>query len=157
MTKFRSLLEWERNTSLFDLLERGVTLNSSDPSQCARNRLTNPCHALLGIKSLKSPKYPGNVSCRPNLHRENSTLIIGVSQRYSFALSFPTQWYPFLMKLMGGDWSRGDFLAAFGLILAAIGVIAAILAVPGMPKIAHWDSEPSVEQGHWACIHKNRD
>jgi hypothetical protein len=50
------------------------------------------------------------------------------------------------MKLMGGDWSKGDFLAALGLIVAVIGVVAGILAIPGMPKIAHWDSEPSVKQ-----------
>lgn len=63
-----------------------------------------------------------------------------------FVPSFPTRWYAFVMKLVGGDWSKGDFLAALGLIVAAIGVVAAILAVPGMPKIAHWDSEPSVKQ-----------
>jgi len=50
------------------------------------------------------------------------------------------------MKLMGGDWSKGDILAGLGLIIAAVGVVAAILAIPGMPKIAHWDSEPSVKQ-----------
>jgi hypothetical protein len=41
------------------------------------------------------------------------------------------------MKLLGRDWSKGDFLAALGLIVATIGVVAAILAIPGMPKIAH--------------------
>ena len=50
------------------------------------------------------------------------------------------------MKLMGGDWSKGDILAGLGLIIAAVRVVAAILAIPGMPKIAHWDSEPSVKQ-----------
>lgn len=40
------------------------------------------------------------------------------------------------MKLLGGKWSRGD-------ILALIGVLAAVLAIPGMPKLFHWDI-----QGH---------
>lgn len=38
------------------------------------------------------------------------------------------------MKLLGGKWSRGD-------ILALLGVLAAALAIPGMPKLFHWDSE----------------
>jgi hypothetical protein len=38
------------------------------------------------------------------------------------------------MKLLGGQWSKGDFLAL-------LGVIAAILAIPGMPKIFHWDRD----------------
>jgi hypothetical protein len=54
-----------------------------------------------------------------------------------FAPSFLTRWYAFIMKLLGRDWSKGDFLAALGLIVATIGVVAAILAIPGMPKIAH--------------------
>jgi hypothetical protein len=40
------------------------------------------------------------------------------------------------MKLLGGQWSKGDFLAL-------LGVIAAILAIPGMPKLFHWDSDAS--------------
>jgi hypothetical protein len=40
------------------------------------------------------------------------------------------------MKLLGGEWSRGD-------LLAVIGVVAAILAIPGMPKLLHWDSDSS--------------
>lgn len=36
------------------------------------------------------------------------------------------------MKLLGGNWSKGD-------ILALIGVLVAILAIPGMPKLMHWD------------------
>jgi hypothetical protein len=32
------------------------------------------------------------------------------------------------MKLLGGQWSRGD-------ILALVGVIAAVFAIPGMPKL----------------------
>jgi hypothetical protein len=43
------------------------------------------------------------------------------------------------MKLLGGKWSRGDFLAL-------LGVIAAILAIPGMPRLFHWDSETSSKQ-----------
>jgi hypothetical protein len=35
------------------------------------------------------------------------------------------------MKLLGGDWSRGD-------LLALLGVVAAVLAIPGMPPILHW-------------------
>jgi hypothetical protein len=38
------------------------------------------------------------------------------------------------MKLLGGQWSKGDFLAL-------LGVVAAILAIPGMPKLFHWDSD----------------
>jgi len=34
------------------------------------------------------------------------------------------------MKLLGGKWSRGD-------LLALLGVIAAVLAIPGMPKLFH--------------------
>jgi hypothetical protein len=41
------------------------------------------------------------------------------------------------MKLLGGAWSKGD---AF----AAIGVVATILAVPGMPKLFHWDEKPTL-------------
>jgi hypothetical protein len=40
------------------------------------------------------------------------------------------------MKLLGGQWSKGD-------LLALLGVIAAVLAIPGMPKFFHFDSEPS--------------
>jgi hypothetical protein len=32
------------------------------------------------------------------------------------------------MKLLGGKWSRGD-------LLALLGVLAALLAIPGMPKL----------------------
>ena len=38
------------------------------------------------------------------------------------------------MKLLGGKWSRGD-------VFALLGVLAAILAIPGMPKLLHWDSD----------------
>lgn len=50
------------------------------------------------------------------------------------------------MKLLGGDWSKGDIIAVLGLLIAVVGVVAAILAIPGMPKIAHWDSEPKARQ-----------
>jgi hypothetical protein len=40
------------------------------------------------------------------------------------------------MKLLGGSWSRGDFFAL-------LGVITAILAIPGMPKLLHWNSDLS--------------
>jgi hypothetical protein len=40
------------------------------------------------------------------------------------------------MKLLGGQWSRGD-------ILALVSVIAAVFAIPGMPKLFHWDSDTS--------------
>jgi hypothetical protein len=45
------------------------------------------------------------------------------------------------MKLLGGNWSRGDVFAALGLLLAMLGLVAAFLAVPGMPKVVHWDGE----------------
>jgi hypothetical protein len=50
------------------------------------------------------------------------------------------------MKLLGGDWSKGDILALLGLLVAVIGVGAAILAIPGMPKIFHSDTETQVKQ-----------
>jgi len=40
------------------------------------------------------------------------------------------------MKLLGGQWSKGD-------LLALLGVIAAVLAIPGMPKLLHFDSDSS--------------
>jgi hypothetical protein len=40
------------------------------------------------------------------------------------------------MKLLGGKWSRGD-------VFALLGVLAAVLAIPGMPKLFHWDSDSS--------------
>ncbi len=46
------------------------------------------------------------------------------------------RWYAPRMKLLGGKWSRGD-------LLALLGVIAAVLAIPGMPKLFHWDSDSS--------------
>jgi hypothetical protein len=39
------------------------------------------------------------------------------------------------MKLMGGDWSRGDLLALLGVIVAIVEAIVAILTIPGMPKL----------------------
>jgi hypothetical protein len=44
------------------------------------------------------------------------------------------------MKLLGGKWSRGD-------LLALLGVIAAVLAIPGMPKLLHFDSDSSSKPG----------
>jgi hypothetical protein len=43
------------------------------------------------------------------------------------------------MKLLGGSWSRGD-------VLALMGVLAAVLAIPGMPKLLHLDSDNSSKQ-----------
>ena len=43
------------------------------------------------------------------------------------------------MKLLGGERSRGD-------LLALLGVIAGVLAILGMPKLLHWDSDPSPKQ-----------
>jgi len=40
---------------------------------------------------------------------------------------------PPAMKILGGKWSKGD---AFALLA----VVAAILAIPGMPKLLHWDA-----------------
>lgn len=46
------------------------------------------------------------------------------------------------MKLRGGEqWTRGDVLALIGVVAAIIGGGAAILAIPGMPKIVDWDSK----------------
>jgi hypothetical protein len=49
-------------------------------------------------------------------------------------LSFPERWYAFSNELLGGQWSKGDVFALFG-------VIAAVLAIPGMPKLFHWDTD----------------
>src|ERR1700732_418823 len=40
------------------------------------------------------------------------------------------------MKLLGGKWSRSD-------VFALLGVLAAVLAIPGMTKLFHWDSNSS--------------
>jgi hypothetical protein len=53
--------------------------------------------------------------------------------------------YASAMKLRGGEWSKGDIIALLGLVVALAGVIAAILAVPGMPKLVHFDSEAPVK------------
>lgn len=45
------------------------------------------------------------------------------------------------MKLLGGAWSRGD-------VFALLGVIAAVLAIPGMPKLFHWDSDSPYNPRH---------
>jgi hypothetical protein len=55
-------------------------------------------------------------------------------------LSVSSRWYPPAVKLLGGQWSRGD-------LLALIAVIAAVLAIPGMPKLFHWDSDAASKQG----------
>jgi len=47
------------------------------------------------------------------------------------------------MKLRGGEWSKGDILALLGLMVTAVGVVAGILAIPGMPKFFHLDSADS--------------
>jgi hypothetical protein len=46
------------------------------------------------------------------------------------------------MKILGGgEWSRGDAIAFIGVFVAVVGCIAAVLAIPGMPKLLHLDSE----------------
>jgi hypothetical protein len=45
------------------------------------------------------------------------------------------------MKMLGGDWSRGDAIALAGVIVAIVGVAVALLAVPGMPKVIHLDAD----------------
>lgn len=50
------------------------------------------------------------------------------------------------MKLRGGEWSKGDILTLLGLTVAVVGVVAAILTIPGMPKFFHWDSADSPKQ-----------
>jgi hypothetical protein len=50
------------------------------------------------------------------------------------------------MKLRGGEWSKGDILTLLGLMVAVVGVVAAILTIPGMPKFFHWDSADSPKQ-----------
>jgi hypothetical protein len=44
----------------------------------------------------------------------------------------------FAMKMLGGEWSKAD-------LFAALTVIVGILAIPGMPKLFHWDDpKPNV-------------
>jgi hypothetical protein len=43
------------------------------------------------------------------------------------------------MKMMGGEWSRGDVIGVIVLVLTVIGLPAMWLAVPGIPKMFHWD------------------
>jgi hypothetical protein len=50
------------------------------------------------------------------------------------------------MKLVGGEWSRGDLLALLGVLVAIGGLLIATLTIPGMPKVFHWDAESSVKQ-----------
>jgi hypothetical protein len=50
------------------------------------------------------------------------------------------------MKLRGGEWSRGDLLALLGILVAIAGVLAAVLAIPGMPRIFHGDSDSTAKQ-----------
>jgi hypothetical protein len=51
------------------------------------------------------------------------------------------------MLLRGGEWSRGDFLALLAIVVAIVGVVVAVLTIPGMPKLFHWDSDPSASHG----------
>lgn len=43
------------------------------------------------------------------------------------------------MLVVRRRWTRADVLALLGLIATAIGVAAAVLAIPGMPKVFHCD------------------
>jgi len=47
------------------------------------------------------------------------------------------------MKMTGGEWSRGDLLALLGIAVAIVGVVVAVLTLPGMPKVFHFDSDSS--------------
>ncbi len=56
------------------------------------------------------------------------------------------------MKILGGgEWSRGDAIALLGVLVAVVGTIAAVLAVPGMPKFLHLDSEGAAETAKTAA------
>lgn len=50
------------------------------------------------------------------------------------------------MKMLGGEWSRGDAIALIGVLVALIGSVAAVLAIPGMPKFLHGDSDNAPKQ-----------
>lgn len=57
--------------------------------------------------------------------------------------------YPPIMKTLGGDeWSRGDAIALIGVLVAIVGSIAAVFAIPGMPKLLHLDSDGSAPPTH---------
>ena len=43
------------------------------------------------------------------------------------------------MKLLGGSWSKGDAIAAVSLGIALVAMIAAVLAIPGIPHVFTWD------------------
>lgn len=47
--------------------------------------------------------------------------------------------------MTGGEWSRGDLLALLGIAVAIVGVVVAVLTLPGMPKFFHFDSESSTK------------
>jgi len=49
------------------------------------------------------------------------------------------------MKILGGEWSRGDAIAIIGVLVAVVGSVAAVLAIPGMPKFLHLDSESAAQ------------
>ena len=44
------------------------------------------------------------------------------------------------------DWSKGDVIALIGVGVAIVGCVAGVLAIPGMPKLFHWDSERVLKQ-----------
>ena len=42
-------------------------------------------------------------------------------------------------KAADRHWSRGDIVALTGVAITVVGVVAAILAIPGMPRLLPWD------------------
>jgi hypothetical protein len=55
-----------------------------------------------------------------------------------------------VMRLSGGDWSKGDVFAVLGIVLALIGVIATI-ATPELRRAVGLESTPAT--GTPAAIH----
>lgn len=49
------------------------------------------------------------------------------------------------MGWRSGDWSRGDKIGAIGLVIAIVGVLAAVLAIPGAPRVLPPDESPPTQ------------
>jgi len=50
------------------------------------------------------------------------------------------------MKLLGGDWSRGDVLAFLGVLVAVVSAVAALLVVPEVRRRAGLELDPNASE-----------
>jgi hypothetical protein len=84
-----------------------------------------------GLYPLVVPKVGRNQPCPCGSGRKYKNAMAREAHESARGVGAATDlapWYAPCMKLLGGKWSRGD-------LLALLGVIAAVLAIPGMPKI----------------------